>query len=144
MTPGGKRDGMHVNEYLHKCLHHKIHPGKQHCKGAHTKKNIHISALPHADTPTPALAKLVWSRDPKHRNRGGFAHRLRRLETTAVRQPEKIRLGSSAGRVRAWWRAGYQSSHSFGTGCRKARRILVYCKWPGQIGGSEFAFDQTT
>lgn len=70
MTPGGNRDGMHVNGYLHKCLHHKIHPGKQHCKGAHTKRNVHISAFPHADTPTPALAKLVWSRDPKHRNRG--------------------------------------------------------------------------
>lgn len=70
MTPGGNKDGMHVNEYLHKCLHHKIHPGKQHCKGAHTKKNIHISAFPHADAPTPALAKLVWRQDPKHRNRG--------------------------------------------------------------------------
>lgn len=70
MTPGRNRDGMHVNGYLHKCLHHKIHPGKQHCKGAHTKRNVHISAFPHADTPTPALAKLVWSRDPKHGNRG--------------------------------------------------------------------------
>lgn len=88
---------MHVNEYLHKCLHHKIHPGKQHCKGAHTKKNIHISAFPHADTPTPALAKLVWSQDPKHRNRGSFSDWLRRLETTAVHQTEKIRLGFSVG-----------------------------------------------
>lgn len=44
---------MHVNEYLHKCPHHKIHPGKQHCKGAHTKRNIQISAVPHADAPTP-------------------------------------------------------------------------------------------
>lgn len=59
---------MHVNEYLHKCLHHKIHPGKQHCKGAHTKRNIRISAVPHADAPTPARARLVWSHDPKHRN----------------------------------------------------------------------------
>lgn len=88
---------MHVNEYLHKCLHHKIHPGKQHCKGAHTKKNIHISAFPHADTPTPALAKLVWSQDPKHRNRGSFSDWLRRLETTAVHQTEKIRLGFGVG-----------------------------------------------
>lgn len=53
MTPGGNKDGMHINEYLHKCLHHKIHPGKQHCKGAHTKRNIHISAFPHAATPPP-------------------------------------------------------------------------------------------
>lgn len=53
ITLGGNKDGMHINEYLHKCLHHKIHPGKQHCKGAHTKRNIHISAFPHADTPPP-------------------------------------------------------------------------------------------
>lgn len=61
MTLGGNRGGMHSSKYLHKCLHHKIHPGKQHCKGTHTKRNIRISAFPHADTPTPALAKLVWS-----------------------------------------------------------------------------------
>lgn len=52
------KDSMHINEYLHKCLHHKIHPGKQHCKDAHTKKNIHISAFPHANTTNPCTAEV--------------------------------------------------------------------------------------
>lgn len=41
MTLGGNKDVMHVNEYLHKCLHHKIHPGKQHCR-VHTQRETSI------------------------------------------------------------------------------------------------------
>lgn len=52
------KDSMHINEYLHKCLHHKIHPGIQHCKDAHTKKNIHISAFPHANATNPGTAEV--------------------------------------------------------------------------------------
>lgn len=105
MTPARNKGGMHVNGYLHKCLHHKIHPGKQHCKGAHTKKNIHISALPHADTPTPARAKLVWSQGPAEtQERGSFPRWLRRLETTAVCQTEKNEAGVRWGpRIRTRW-----------------------------------------
>lgn len=59
---------MHINEYLHKCLHHKIHPGKQHCKDAHTKKNIHISAFPHANTTNPTTLKVSLIMRTKTRN----------------------------------------------------------------------------
>lgn len=141
MTPGGNEDVMRVNEYLHKCLHHKIHPGKQHCKGAHTKRNIHISAFPHADTPTPALAKLVWSQGPKHRNQGEFPHWLRRLETTVVDQAKKIRLGFGAGPESRCWVSDFPPLQE---GCRNANRVEVYFKWPRQIGESEFVFIQTT
>lgn len=143
MTPARNEGGMHVNGYLHKCLHHKIHPGKQHCKDAHTKKNIHISALPHADTPTPARAKLVWSQGPaRHRNRGSFPHWLRRLETTAGCQTEENEAGVQWGpriRTRRQCCAGQWAFQR----AADADRIHVCFKWPTPIRGSGFAFSQT-
>lgn len=59
------KDSMHINEYLHKCLHHKIHPGIQHCKDAHTKKNIHISAFPHANATNPCTAEVSLSQEQR-------------------------------------------------------------------------------
>lgn len=87
--------------------------------------------------------KLVWSQDPKHRNRGEFSHWLRRLETTAVRQPERIRPGFGA---------GPESGHGGVLGTRlptlsgggKEMQGEVQFKWPRQTGGSEFTFNPTT
>lgn len=99
MTPVRNKGGMHVNGYLHKCLHHKIHPGKQHCKGAHTKKNIHISALPHAHTPTPAPAKLVWSQGPAETQEPGIVSTLVKEagDNGSLSDWEKMKLGFGGG-----------------------------------------------
>ena len=96
MTPARNKGGMHVNGYLHKCLHHKIHPGKQHCKGTHTKRNIHISALPHADTPTPARAKLVWSQGPAETQEPGIVSTLVK-EVGDNGRLRKMKLGFGGG-----------------------------------------------
>lgn len=132
---------MHVNGYLHKCLHHKIHPGKQHCKGAHTKRNIQVSASPHAHTPTPALASSGCS---DTQGPGARPHWLRRLETTAGSQAEKIRRGPCWPRAGTWWCTGHPASHPCRMGYRGAERTEVYFKWPRQIRELEFAFSQTT
>lgn len=68
------KDSMHINEYLHKCLHHKIHPGIQHCKDAHTKKNIHISALPHANATNPCTAEVSLVTKTKGGGKEGTLH----------------------------------------------------------------------
>lgn len=81
------KDSMHINEYLHKCLHHKIHPGIQHCKDAHTKKNIHISAFPHANATNPCTAEVSLSQEQRGGEGRHSSHWLRRLVAISRSEP---------------------------------------------------------